>query len=263
VDDGGEMPLEAAVAPFLGRLDLALVTRRHVGSAAACNTSAARARGEIFAFTDDDCAPAADWLLTLAARVATTSDHAIGGRTVNALPENPYSSASQQLIAHLTAYYNADPSRARFFASNNLAMPAESFRAIGGFDATFPTAAAEDRELGDRWRHKGFRITYAPEVVVYHAHPLIFRTFWRQHFNYGHGAFRFHHIHGRQSRDRIKVEPLSFYLGLLRQPLVDEWGRRALLLAALLVISQGANTAGFFWEGLNHFVKKKKKMIQG
>ena len=43
------------------------------------------------------------------------------------------------------AYYNASPNQARFLASNNLAVPADRFRAIGGFDANaFPFAAAED-----------------------------------------------------------------------------------------------------------------------
>ena len=51
----------------------------------------------------------------------------IGGRTVNALPGNPYSTASQLLIDYLYSYYNADSGQARFFTSNNLAVAAERF----------------------------------------------------------------------------------------------------------------------------------------
>lgn len=70
---------------------------------------------------------------------------AIGGRVLNALLDNPYSSTSQAILELVYAYYNAEPAQARFFASNNLALPTLQFRAIGGFDATFATS--EDRDL--------------------------------------------------------------------------------------------------------------------
>ena len=107
-----------------------------------------------------------------------------GGQSFNALPTNPYSTASQLLISYLYSYYNGRSSQARFFASNNLAFPADGLRAIGGFDATYTRTAGEDRELCDRWLTDGRRKLYAPDAVVYHAHALTFRTFWRQHFNY-------------------------------------------------------------------------------
>ena len=83
------------------------------------------------------------------------------------------------------------------FRANNLALPEDRFRAIGGFDTIFPLAASEDREFCDRWLHHGFQMTYAPEAVVYHARALTFRSFWRQHFKYGRGAFHFHQVRAR------------------------------------------------------------------
>jgi GT2 family glycosyltransferase len=251
VDDGSETPPEAVVASFCGHLDVTLLKQAHAGPAAARNTGAAQARGKFLAFTDDDCAPALDWLQSLAARFARASDCAIGGRTLNALPDNPYSTASQLLIAYLYAYYNADSDRARFFASNNLAMPADRFHAIGGFDTTYTRTAAEDREFCDRWLHHGYRMTYAPEALVYHAHALTFHNFWRQHFNYGCGAFRFRQARAQRACGRIRLEPLSFYLNLLLYPFSQAQGWRAPLLAALLGVSQIAHAVGFLWEGVN------------
>jgi GT2 family glycosyltransferase len=256
VDDGSETPPEAVVASFCGQLDVTLLTQAHAGPAVARNTGAARAKGKFLAFTDDDCAPAPDWLQSLAARFARASDCAIGGRTLNALPDNPYSTASQLLVAYLYSYYNADPDQARFFASNNLAMPADRFHTIGGFDTTYTRTAAEDRELCDRWLHHGYRMTYAPEALVYHAHVLTFRTFWRQHFNYGRGAFHFQQARAHRACGRIRLEPLPFYLNLLRYPSSQAQGWRALLLAALLVVSQVVNAAGFFWEWTNRIARK-------
>lgn len=251
VNDGSGTSPETVVAFFRDRLDITLLTQPHAGPASARNTGAAKANGEFLAFTDDDCTPAPDWLQALAARFATVPDHVIGGRTLNALPDNPYSTASHLLIDYLYAYYNADPNQARFFTSNNLAVPTDRFHAIGVFNTTFPRAGGEDREFCDRWLHNDYRMIYAPEALVYHTHALTFRTFWRQHFNYGRGAFRFHQARARRGQGRIRLEPFSFYWNLLRHPFSHAQGRRALLLAVLLVVSQAANAAGFFWEGVN------------
>lgn len=248
VDDGSEVPPEDVVAPFRARLPVTLVIQPHAGPAAARNAGAARARGCVLVFTDDDCAPAGDWLARLEARFAESPGRAVGGRTVNLLVDNPYSTASQQLIDCLYGYYNAGASGAGFLASNNLAMPAEHFRAMGGFDTDFPRAAGEDRELCYRWLHHGHRMIYAPEALVHHAHHLTFGGFLRQHFNYGRAAFHFHLKRMRRGEQRVRLEPLSFYLNLLRYPLSEGRGLRAARLMALLALSQVANALGYLWE---------------
>ncbi len=252
VDDGSEMPLESVVEPFQKQIDLTLLKQPNGGPAKARNTGAFQAKGRFLAFTDDDCTPAPDWLTSLAARFAQSADCMIGGLTVNSLSKNLYSTASQVLIDYLYAYYNAKSDRARFFASNNLAVSTDRFLAIGGFDTSYPLAAAEDRELCDRWLYKGYQMIYAPEVLVYHAHHLALHTFWRQHFNYGRGAFCFHKVRARQNRTPIKVEPLSFYLNLLTYPFSHPSQQPSSLLTALLFLSQVANVAGFFWERKLH-----------
>ena len=239
------------MAPFSDRFDVTLLGQPHAGPAAARNTGAVRAKGQFLAFTDDDCIPASDWLRALARRFTTAPDHAVGGRTLNALTNNPYATASQLIVDFVYAYYNADPSRARFFASNNLALPADGFHALGGFDATFRTS--EDRDLCDRWLHHGYCMTYAPEVIVSHAHVLTLRTFWQQHFNYGRGAFRYHRARARRGSGFFRSD-LAFYVqlpDLLRGGLSERRGAQALLLTALLGVWQGANAAGFWWEAVH------------
>ncbi len=255
VEDGSRIPLESVTAPLRDRINVKVFAQRHAGPATARNTGAAQARGEFLAFTDDDCEPAPDWLKKMAVHFSTSPDCVIGGRTLNALPHNPYSTASQILIDYLYAYYNQDPNQACFFTTNNLALPKKSFHEIGGFDVTYLRASAEDREFCKRWLHHGHRMTYAPEALVYHAHELTFRSFWRQHFNYGHGAFYFHEIGSRRGQESIKLEPLSFYLNLLNHPFSGRQGHRALLLTVLLLVSQAAHTAGFFWQKMKTRVR--------
>ncbi|MFQ5938329.1 MAG: glycosyltransferase [Acidiferrobacterales bacterium] len=252
VDDGSDVSPEAVVTRFRKRVDVTLLIQPEAGPAMARNTGAARAKGEVLAFTDDDCTPAHNWLQNLAIRFAASPDSAIGGRTVNALPDNLYSTASQLLVDYLYGTYNCDPNRARFFTSNNLALPGNRFHAIGGFDANFSRAAGEDRELCDRWLHHGYRMLYAPEVLVYHTHALTFRTFCRQQFNYGRGGSYFHHVRARRRQGRIRVERMEFYLNLLRYPLTRMRARRAFLFSKLFLISQGAIMAGILWEQVNH-----------
>ena len=83
-----------------------------------------------------------------------------------------------------------------------MAMPVNLFRVIGLFETTFTTS--EDREFCDRSLYNGFQMIYAPEILVYHAHALTLGTFWRQHFNYGRGAFYFHRVRAQRGQGRIK-----------------------------------------------------------
>ena len=243
IDDGSNASLHPVVARFFDQLDMTLLTQTNAGPAAARNTGAKKAKGEFLVFIDDDCTPSPDWLRKLANRFAQIPDHAIGGRTVNALPENPYSTASQNLLNASYTYYNPIPGQASFFASNNLTVPAAHFRSIDGFDVTFKTS--EDRDFCDRWRHHGLQMTYAPEILIHHSHPLNFCLFWRQHFNYGRGAYRYHQARAQCGTGRFRPSP-TFYLSLFFNSLMKEQKRRVVWMKMLLVISQVANAMGFF-----------------
>jgi GT2 family glycosyltransferase len=243
VDDGSPVPLDRVVAPFHDRLALTLLSQKRAGPGAARNTGAALAKETFLAFTDDDCIVSPDWLRKLAARFEAAPEHLVGGRILNGLPDNPYSSASQLLMDYLYAYHNAVPARARFFTANNLAVLAARFRAIGGFDTQYIGMTAEDRELCDRWRSFGYDLTYAPEAVVYHHHHLSLPSYWRQQFSYGRGAVAFRRALGARGQPH-RLESWRFYLGLLRYPWVHTRGRQALVLALLLAVSQLATATG-------------------
>jgi GT2 family glycosyltransferase len=242
-------PLTSVVEPFQTQIHLTLLHQANAGPAAARNRGAAIARGEFLVFTDDDCAPHPDWLRELEAQVQKSPQSLIGGYTVNALAKNIYSTASQLLIDYLYTYYNHDPATASFFASNNFALSRERFQVLGGFDTTFPLAAGEDREFCDRWLQAGYTMTYAPAVQIDHAHSLTLRTFWRQHFNYGRGAFCFHQLRAQRQQQPVRVEPITFYTHLLTYPFSKlSHPISASQIALLFFLSQLANVAGFFWQ---------------
>lgn len=243
VDDGGAASLGSVVEQFRGALDVKLLEQKNTGPAGARNFGATRARGEFLAFTDDDCAPDPGWLRAFASHFARMPERIVGGRTLNALPHNSYTETSQRIIEVVYSHFNADPADARFFAANNFAISAAAFRAMKGFDETFITS--EDREICARWRARGGALTYAPEAVVHHSHHLTLRTLWRQHFGYGRGALRFH----RAASAGGSFKPdLTFYRKLLTAGAAQGHLLRGAQLTALLLWSQVANAAGFFYE---------------
>jgi glycosyltransferase involved in cell wall biosynthesis len=237
VDDGGRVPLDDVLEPLRARMSLKAVSQPRAGPAAARNAGVARADGELIAFTDDDCRPRRDWLRRLAERFRAAPEQATGGRTVNALPQNRFSSTAQLVIDVGYRQNNEGPENRRWFTTNNLAVPAAGFRAVGGFDPSFRTA--EDRDFCSRWLDHGLRMSYEPRAVVEHAHDLSLASFARMHFDYGRGAFRYHRKRRRRSRP-VRIEP-SFYLTLTRE------ARRANLVPPLL-LWHVAHTLGFAWE---------------
>lgn len=259
IDDGSKTPIGPVISKFYDRLNLTLLIQKNRGPASARNTGAEKANGHYLAFTDDDCAPAPGWLQKLEKRFTSSSNLMIGGRTINAMTENAYSAASQDLISYLYEYYNADKNNACFLTSNNIAVPAESFRTFGGFDLGYPGAAAEDRDLCDRWRFCGYGMIYAPEVIVYHRHNLNPGTFLKQHFGYGRGASRFHRGRSNPSAKSLRLEPLSFYINLMLYPFLKSKSRRPLFITTLLILSQISNATGFFWDLTNQAMLRRHR----
>ncbi len=132
-DDGSPSSLEPVVAPFRESLQLTLITQPNRGPAAARNHGAAYARGRYLVFLDDDCIPVPTWLTALEERFSAAPEALIGGGIGNALPDNPFSTATQLIVTYVYDYFERSPGRFRFFNTSNLAVPAEAFRALGGF----------------------------------------------------------------------------------------------------------------------------------
>lgn len=247
VDDGGAIPLDEIVRPFSSRMDVRLIRQDNTGPAGARNAGARAARGRMLAFTDDDCVPDPGWLDHLLAAHAREPDALIGGTTVNALHENLLSEASQELVSYLYAYNDAAGGQPAFFTSNNMAVARELFL-DEPFDTSFRLAAGEDRELCDRWLARGRTLRFAPDAVIHHYHRLSPAGYWKQHFNYGRGAFHFRVARARRG-DSVRLEPLSFYTGLVVSPLRRRGPlHRRVLLSFWLGVSQAANAAGYFHE---------------
>lgn len=245
VDDGSPQPPDETVSSIETSLVLRLVHQENSGPAMARNRGAQVASGRFVAFVDDDCRPRADWLSALDGALAEDPECLAGGRIENALPGNLCSEASQLLVSFLYEYFDGSEGRPRMFCSNNMALARSRFLEVGGFDESMPRAAAEDRELCDRWHFRGRRLSYVDGAVVDHHHRMGLGAYWRQHFNYGRGAYLYHRIRKRDERGALTPEPPAFYLRLLGYPFRRGLGPRRWALVMLLFIAQVANVGGF------------------
>lgn len=242
VDDGSAEPLAPVCEEFGGRVRF--IRQDKAGPAATRNRGAAESKGAFLAFTDDDCLPRSDWLRRLFEIHGGVDNRLVGGRVENGLPGDPYASASQALCDYLYDYFGAEAGTMPFFTSNNIGCSRAGFDRVGGFDETFPMAAAEDRDFGLRWHDADGELRYCEDAVIDHFHAMTFARFLHQHANYGRGAYHLHTVLDQRGAELPKREPLAFYRDLLLWP-VRRRGLRGIGQAALMIATQAAMVAGY------------------
>jgi GT2 family glycosyltransferase len=241
VDDGSATA--RAIGEGTSLEHVTVVDQPSSGPAAARNRGAAVAGGTCVAFLDDDCTPTAAWLAELADVLTGLPNAIVGGPTVNALTQNPFAVATQLVVDYLIAAESEDVA---FLPSSNLALSREAFLELGGFDTNFTDAGGEDREFCARARARGYQLRLAQRAIVYHRHELGPTAFWRQHYRYGRGAYRFRRM-PQHGPPKLVPERPSFYTRLVTSA-ADR--PRRITLSTLLAVSQLATLCGVVREAL-------------
>jgi GT2 family glycosyltransferase len=240
VDDSGVQTAAGAADPFRRFFTVRVIQTPHLGPAAARQAGIDIARGEYFAFTDDDCVPDPDWLTELLKGLEEHPGCAIGGVVMNGFPENVYSSVSQMIFDYVTAWPSAgEPA---FIGTCNVAFPAATFREVGGFDRNWELCGGEDREFCRRWRESGRQLVIRRSASVVHYRPMTLGQFLDQQYRYGRGASRF--------LKKGKAQPLRFYTGLIATGFRGTRPHPRILTGSLVMLSQAAVSSGFLAERL-------------
>ena len=230
VDDGSGLDLSAL--EVFSVPNFTLVGQARSGPAAARNRGAALARGTHLAFLDDDCIADPHWLSELLRSLKASPESLWAGKVDHPADCNAFVLASHIIISYLEEH-GSKP----FAPSCNLALSRVLFLELGGFNESYPLAAAEDRDFCDRWVASGKLLERAPARIV-HGPNLELDSFLRQHFRYGRGARCYH----RASPDGHWQNPL-FYMKI---PLLGL--RAGVGVTGALILSQIAQLAGYLWE---------------
>jgi GT2 family glycosyltransferase len=123
------------------------------------NQGARLARGDILAFTDDDCVVHPDWLTAAVPRFSAPEVGGVEGAVEIPTPKKPTPTykASQRL------------SLPEGYQTCNMLYRKSAFVECGGFDLSFPYYM-EDTDLAYTVLEHGYTIPFAPDAVV--AHPV-------------------------------------------------------------------------------------------
>lgn len=154
-----------ATPQVLGEADgLALVALRHEvagGPARARNAGWRAARGELIAFTDDDCVASPRWL-----EAGVDAWHADRASFIQG-PVEPIAAECHRLGAFSYTILIEGPTP--LYECANIFYPRALLERLGGFDESYPRPAGEDCDLGWRARAAGAHPVFETGARVEHA----------------------------------------------------------------------------------------------
>lgn len=195
VDNGSTDRTGETAARFLSGSPITgqLVREPRAGLGRARNAGIAAARGDVLAFTDDDCYPREDFLDRLVESFADDGLGVLGGRVLLHDPTDaPVTIQTEEKSIPLPRGRVVKPG---IVHGANLAVRRSALRVIGGFDPMLGAGTpfpCEDIELVGRVVMAGWDGGYYPGPVVFHHHrrkpgPQVDRL--RRQYDYGRGAY--------------------------------------------------------------------------
>jgi glycosyltransferase involved in cell wall biosynthesis len=210
-DNGSTDDTVQVAMAFADRLDLRVVrAAEQRGPSFARNRGVAVARSSNLLFCDADDQVAPTWVAAHCASLR--ADELVTGPVVYV--DRPPSRAKwdppdQRLPLAPRRYFDVMP----FAPSNNLAMRAELFTRLGGFDTAL--RCTEDADLTIRAQLTGATLAWAPEAVVLNTRRATLRASSRQFFRYGfEDALLYRKLRGQGLPSRSPWQMLRPYLVL-------------------------------------------------
>tara|TARA_B100001250_G_scaffold413744_1_gene448913 strand:+ start:1456 stop:2466 length:1011 start_codon:yes stop_codon:yes gene_type:complete len=147
------------------------------------------AKGEIIAFTDDDTILKEDWLKNSVKHLNENSDYVgVGGPNFTPREGLPFAKAvgrifgSKFLFSFRYTIGHAKPKEIEHNPTCNYIIKKKVFEKVQFHDTLWP---GEDAEFDIRLIKNGFKILYAPDVIVWHHRRSRPIPFLKQMFNYG------------------------------------------------------------------------------
>ena len=179
VDDGS---IDATPEILKTFKQIKTIRQENSGPAAARNTGAKAAAGEILVFTDSDTIPEAKWLFQLTRPFENPEIMATTGTYSIANPNSPLAEIIQKEISNKHASYDEF---IKFGGTYNLAIRRSLFQKIGGFNEGYRRASGEDNDLCYRILREGYLLKFVPQAIVAHYHPENPVKYMKEQFRHG------------------------------------------------------------------------------
>lgn len=165
---------------------LQYISQKQQGPATARNAGVKLAKGDIIAFTDDDCLPEVNWLAVLAESYSLSNNNltvAVGGRIEN-VPDGHW------LYPFYTVQNRHDENKLEnptYLDTANASFSRSVFLELGGFDENMPFAAGEDVDFGFRLTAAGYKLMLNQKAIVWHVGHTSLKGFIKHSFTRGRG----------------------------------------------------------------------------
>jgi glycosyltransferase involved in cell wall biosynthesis len=175
VDNGSSDSTAEACAEFRTCLPLSYLRESRRGKSIALDRGIDAARGEVVAFTDDDCVVDTSWLRVLVCEFSRDPELAAAGGRVelyNAQDHNiTLSTYHETVVVNTTPAFLFKP----LIIGANMAFRASALAKVGRFDGRLGPgsrcgAVAEDMDYMYRTFRKNLKIVYFPHLLVFHNH---------------------------------------------------------------------------------------------
>lgn len=207
----GTYALARRLAKKYPKLRLHVWKERRPGSPAARNHGARKALGKVLVFTDADCLFAPGWVENMARPLLKPAAYplaAVGGVTLGAYRKEGAPNLWERYSDAVFSFWEQDrladfPAFLPWAPTCNLAVRADVFRALGGFDENW-ASAAYDVDLCWRLSLSGFVIGHAPKACVHHYRRATLTGLLKQMENY---AF-FNHFLLEEFRESLGLSGL-------------------------------------------------------
>jgi glycosyltransferase involved in cell wall biosynthesis len=232
-----------------------------LGPAAARNTGIRASSAHFIAFTDADCIPYSNWLSQIIHAMEKGVIGA-GGSILSYYGDDPISQYIDEVV--FRQRYNILQKIPPHITTANACFLRSALHNIGLFDESFPYAAGEDRDLGERLAMAGSRFVFVPTAAVRHKHPQTLESFYNQ---------RFRHAAGQIYADLKILKRLSIHqmlckleishpLKLTKKMLLPKTSKEERYITLLHFIDKGAYTTGLIWKYVLFLLKNWRDSLK-
>ena len=180
-----------------------IVTNQRKNAAAGRNIGIKKAKGSVIAFTDGDCIVDKDWLKQIRIAFENNDIDGVGGKVLNATPENHYEEYWGNLAWNIImnfpdeGYEVTKQTLNDAFVTANCAYSRKLLYEIKGFNNYFANNA-EDVDLCWRALKYGAKLRYAPSIIIYAHNVTSIYGIAKKSFRNGVSSSKLQKVYGKK-----------------------------------------------------------------